>query len=119
MLLFTQADGLAGHFRNYDEIGGLHLIIHNVFFKLKDRSQESIARTRDVLLSMKDKIDYVQDLRVEADILHASLSYDLALIATFSSMEDLQAYVDHPAHIEVSKYIETATKTAAALCYQT
>jgi hypothetical protein len=88
-----------------------------MFFKLKDTSRESIEKTRDVLSSLK-VIEYVQDLRVEMDVLYASLSYDLAFIAVFASMEDLQAYVSHPAHIEVSNYMEAASKTAAALCYQ-
>lgn len=94
------------------------MIVHSLFLKLKDRSKENIARTRDVLLSMRGKIEQIRDLKVETDILHGPSSYDLALFAKFDTMADLQAYVPHPVHVEVGKQLQEVLETAAAVCYE-
>jgi hypothetical protein len=52
---------------------------------------------------MQGKIEVLRDLKVEVDLRHGALSYDLVLIATFSSKEDFDAYLVHP----VPKYQNT------------
>ena len=94
------------------------MIINNLLLKLKDRRPENIAKTRDVLLGMKGKIEFIRDLQVEVDIRHSEKSWDIALIGKFASMEDFKAYVAHPAHVEVSQYIAGVLETAAAVCYE-
>lgn len=94
------------------------MIINNLLLKLKDRDSENIAKTRDVLLSMKGKIEYLRSIRVEMDIRHEAMSYDLILITQFASMEELNAYLVHPVHVEVSKYIADVLETGAAVCYE-
>ena len=44
------------------------MITHIVFFKLKDRSEENIQRTREVLASMEGKIPQLRSLEVGVDI---------------------------------------------------
>jgi hypothetical protein len=45
-------------------------------------------------------------------------SYDILLIAHYDSMEDLDAYLVHPVHVEVSKYIAGVLETSAVVCYE-
>ncbi len=45
-------------------------------------------------------------------------SYDLALTAKFDSLEDLQAYNDHPVHQEVLKYIAQVKDVSIAVDYE-
>ncbi len=94
------------------------MIINNLLLKLKDRNPESIGKARDVLLSMQGRIEYLYDLKVETDIRHGAASYDIILITQFASIEDFDAYLAHPIHIEVSKYIEGVLDIGAAVCYK-
>ena len=94
------------------------MIVNNLLIKLKERDNENIAKARDVLLSMKGKIDVLRDLQVEVDIRHGSSSYDIMLITKFETMKDLDSYLIHPLHIEVSRYISTVLESGASLCYE-
>jgi hypothetical protein len=94
------------------------MITNNLLLKLKERNSETIAKTRDALLSMQGKIEFLRDLKVELDIRHGESSYDIALIVQFASMEDFDAYLVHPAHVEVAKYIASVLESAAAVCYK-
>ncbi|SPF49963.1 Stress responsive alpha-beta barrel domain-containing protein [Candidatus Desulfosporosinus infrequens] len=94
------------------------MIVNNLLLKLKERTNENIAKAEDVLLSMKGKIEVLRDLQVEVDIRHGGSSYDLMLITKFDSMEDLDAYLIHPVHVEVAKYIGSVLETGASVCYE-
>ncbi len=94
------------------------MITNNLLLKLKERNSENIAKTRDMLLSMQGKIEFLRDLKVELDIRHGESSYDIVLIAQFASMEDFDAYLVHPVHVEVAKYIASVLESAAAVCYE-
>ena len=94
------------------------MITNNLLLKLKERNDENIAKTRDMLLSMQGEIEFLHNLKVEVDIRHGTSSYDIILITQFSSMEDFDAYLIHPVHIEVSKYIVGVLETGAAVCYK-
>ena len=94
------------------------MIINNLLLKLKERNVENITKARDVLLGLKGKIEVLRDLQVEVDIRHGGSSHDLMLITKFDSMEDLDAYLIHPVHVEVSKYIGNVLETGSSVCYE-
>lgn len=94
------------------------MVINNVLLKLKERDHESISKAKNVLLSLKGKIEVLLDLQVEVDIRRGESSYDILLITKFASMEDLDAYIVHPAHLEVAKYIGSVMDTQAVVCYE-
>ncbi|SEB57118.1 Dabb family protein [Paenibacillus sp. GP183] len=81
------------------------MITHVVLFKLKDRSPEAIEATMQVLNNMKGKIDVLLDMEVGKDVLHLERSYDIALIAKFNKLEDIQIYDVHPLHEEVKSHM--------------
>jgi hypothetical protein len=81
------------------------MISHVVLFKLKDRSPEAIEATMQVLNNMKGKIDVLLDMEVGKDVLHLGRSYDIALIAKFNKLEDIQIYDTHPLHEEVKSHM--------------
>ena len=76
------------------------MVKHIVSFKLKERTPENIEIMKKLILSMKDNIDLIRDIRVEEDLLHTPDSFDLMLFADFDSKADLEAYVKHPYHWE-------------------
>lgn len=93
------------------------MITNNLLIRLKDRSSENIRKTQDVLLRMRGKIEPLSNLQVEVNIRQTASSYDIALIAQFDSMEDLEAYLIQPLHVEVSQYIATVLESGASVCY--
>lgn len=95
------------------------MITHIVCFKLKDRNEDNVQKTRDVLMSMQGKIQQLLHLEVGADVLHSERSYDLVLITKFHSMKELNSYQIHPVHQEIVKYIKTVGETSVAVDFET
>lgn len=94
------------------------MIINNLLLKLKDRSPENIARAREVLLGMKGKMEVLVELTVETNIRSGPAAYDILLIAKYNTMEDFEAYLIHPVHVEVGKYIAGVVESSASVCYR-
>ncbi|MDO3408960.1 Dabb family protein [Saccharibacillus sp. CPCC 101409] len=94
------------------------MIKHIVFFKLKNRSAESVAEAADVLRSMDGKIEQLKSLEVGTDILRSERSYDIALTATVDTLDDLQAYQVHPVHREIIEYINGVKEVSYAVDYE-
>ncbi|AJA46448.1 hypothetical protein CPAST_c03480 [Clostridium pasteurianum DSM 525 = ATCC 6013] len=92
------------------------MIVNNLFIRLKERNNENIEKTRVILLSMKGKIETLLDLKVEIDI--SKGDYDLMLITKYNSINDLNAYLSHPVHIEVAKYIVNILDNQVSLRYK-
>lgn len=94
------------------------MIMNNLCFKLKDRSSGNIAQAKQVLLGMQGKIEYLRDLKVEVNIRSGEAAYDLLMMAQYDCMEDLEAYIVHPVHVEVAQYMAGVLETVAAVCYE-
>lgn len=94
------------------------MIINNMLLKLKTRDQKTITEARDKLLSMRGKIEYLRDISVYANIRQGGTAYDLVVIAKYDSLKDFEAYLKHPVHVEVSKYIGTVVDTVASVSYE-
>ena len=94
------------------------MITNNQLLRLKDRSSENIAKAREVLLSMQGEIEFLRDLKVPMNIRDGASSYDLLMIAQYNTMEDLEAYIVHPVHVEIAKYIASVLETSAVVCYE-
>ncbi|MHB8066717.1 MAG: Dabb family protein [Desulfobaccales bacterium] len=94
------------------------MVTHIVLFKLKDRSPKSIEKAFTVLSSLGGKIPQLRFFEVGTDVLHTDRSYDLALVARFDNLEDLQAYQVHPLHQEVVKYILSVRESTVAVDYE-
>jgi hypothetical protein len=67
---------------------------------------------------MKGKIEVLLDLQVEVNIRKGQSTYDIMLITKFASLEDIEKYLVHPAHLEVAKYIGGVLDTQASICYE-
>jgi len=93
------------------------MITHVVLFRLKDRTPESIEKARAVLAGLKGKIPSLKDLEVGADVVRSERSYDIALVARFENLAGLDAYQNHPAHLEVVKYIAGVREASVAVDY--
>jgi hypothetical protein len=94
------------------------MIVNNLLIKLKDNSKEKLEEAKNVLSGLKGNIPVLLDSRVEVDINIGKSPYDIMLINSFNSPEDLQTYLDHPVHKKVAEYITPAMEKAASLCYE-
>jgi hypothetical protein len=94
------------------------MIHHLVFFKLKDRSDESRASTRELILTLNGKVPTIDSLDAGADIVRGERNYDVALVSRFKTMEDLDAYRVHPYHQEVVAELKARSESIVAVDYQ-
>ena len=99
--------------------GGIRMVTNNLLIKLKERSDNEIEKVKDLLLSMDGKIPALISIKVETDIRGPEKSsYDIMLITQFYEFGDLNEYLNHPVHIEVSEYIKKVMDIGASLCYE-
>jgi hypothetical protein len=95
------------------------MITHIVLFKLLDCTPEKAVAARQVLAGMAGRISELRHLEVGVNLVHSDRSYDLALLARFDSLNDLQAYQVHPVHVEVVKYLQGVRQSAIVVDYET
>lgn len=86
------------------------MITHIVFFRLKDNSEQGLAKTQAVLENMKGKIAELKHIEVGVNVVASPRNYDLALVTKFASLADLDAYQVHPVHVEVLGYMKEALR---------
>lgn len=77
------------------------MVKHIICFKLKEG--ESVAKARDVLLSMEGNVPQLRGIEVGEDFLHSPRSYDLYLSVLVDDREALDAYQKDPYHVGVVK----------------
>lgn len=88
------------------------MIKHIVFFKFENPDEHAPEASRR-LLALKDKIPQIRSIETGRDFMHSDRSFDLALIVTFDTREDLASYDCHPEHEKVRAYVK-AHRTASA-----
>jgi hypothetical protein len=74
------------------------MITHIVLFKLSDPRPETIAATRDLLVSMDGTVPQLRHLEVGVDLIRSERSYDIALVTRFDSLDELKSYQVDPYH---------------------
>lgn len=94
------------------------MVKHVVLYKLKDSSEESRKAVVDKLMSMKGKIDFLVDIEAGSDFLASERSFDVALVVTLPSREDLAVYAEHPVHLPVKAFMKTAVEKAVSCDYE-
>lgn len=95
------------------------MLTHIVLFKLKDRSPENIARTRDRIAEIAGRIPPLQSMTAAANVIESPAAYDIALVETFESVEALHAYQTHPVHLDLLKDVMPGFETFASVDYYT
>jgi hypothetical protein len=94
------------------------MIMHIVLFKLKDRRPEEVAKGRKKLMELAGRVPQLRSFEVGADIVRSERAFDLALLATFDSLADLQAYQVHPHHVKVGNHMRGLAETIVSVDYE-
>ena len=94
------------------------MLKHVVCFKLKDNSLENCTKAKEVLLSMDGKVEQLRGITVGMDILHSERSYDLILEVLLDDEQALEAYQQHPYHVQtVKKHMHAVREASIAVDY--
>ena len=75
------------------------MVTHIVIFKMKDPSPEIIESTRARIAQIEGQIPQLRSLKVGANLVKGEYNYDLALVATCDTVEDLLVFEQHPIHL--------------------
>ena len=94
------------------------MLTHVVLFKLTDRSAENVQATRDRIAAIADKISELRSFEVGVNVIESERAYDIALVATFDSIEGLNAYQTHPAHVEMLSHVRAGFASVVAVDYE-
>ena len=92
------------------------MIKHIVCFKLKQG--ESVAKAKEVLLSMQGNVPMLRGIEVGVDKLHSARSYDVILQVVLDDMQALEEYQKDAYHCDVvKKHMHAVVETSVAIDY--
>ncbi len=99
------------------------MIHHIVMFKLydtEDRAQKEHHKQelKKRLEALPSKIDVIRSMDVGINILEQARAFDVVLVSTFDSLDDLETYRIHPAHQEVVSYADQIREQVASVDYE-
>lgn len=87
------------------------MIRHVVMWKFAPEAmghtrEENMETVRTRLLALRDIVPEIRSMEIGKDVLHSEMSYDMALVMTFDSMEALERYKVHPEHKKISAFVK-------------
>jgi len=99
------------------------MVKHVVCWQLKSdflpaEKREKIQVMKSALLGLQERIPVVRQLEVGVN--DSSIdpnNFDLCLIVTFDSAEDLQLYQHHPEHLAVKELVKSLVQSRACVDY--
>lgn len=99
------------------------MIKHIVMFKLKEADGRSeYENAAEAQRRFEDVIANVSELKRGEVVVNSKdapgSNYTIALICDFETIDDLNAYQVHPAHVEFGKFIGTVKTDRACIDYE-
>ena len=94
------------------------MVKHIVFFKLIDNEEKNKKLVKEKLLSLKNKVEVLQNIEVGLNFANEERAYDIALITDFKNKNDLDIYAVHPYHLEVVEYIKTVALSSKVVDFK-
>ncbi len=85
------------------------MVSHIVLFQLKEElgaeeRKEIIANFKKGIEALPETISFIRSISVGANI-NPEEKWDICLSSIFDSLEEVEAYAVHPAHVAVAQYI--------------
>ena len=71
-----------------------------------------------MVAALPGQIPQIRALSIGEDVVHGPTSHDLAIVADFDSVADLEAYSTHPAHAEVLAVSATVKASLAVVDFE-
>ena len=79
---------------------------HYVMFKLKEEYKKDLDQVVAMLRKLPKEVPLIRKSQVFLNDYKGPHSYDVMLYASFDSTDAFKAYMVHPNHIPVQKFIE-------------
>lgn len=97
------------------------MLHHIVSWKMNgETAAERAQQARDIaekLTALRQSVPTIAHLEVRLNELDGYNNWELVLISAFASQADFEAYVVHPAHQEVAKFIKEHAAARAGVDY--
>ena len=99
------------------------MIRHVVMFKLKksdnpSQDEKMKQEVKSRLDALPAKIDVIRSMEVGINVVLSERAFDLVLVSTFDSLDDLETYRVHPDHQEVVQFISGIKEQTAAVDFE-
>lgn len=95
------------------------MVKHLVFFRMKEKTPQSIQQLVDALRGLEEKIEEVEYLEVGVDFKETPNSYDVALITHFADRDALSTYAVHEDHLPVLELVNEICSGRAVVDFET
>ncbi len=98
------------------------MLKHVVMWRFREgaegRSRTEHARwIKESLEALRGEIPQIVDIEVGVNEIPSPAAYDAVLIATFSSLADMEIYKNHPSHAAVSNHCEMVRESRVVVDY--
>lgn len=99
------------------------MIKHIVMFKLKDTENKTVYENAlEAKERFNDVIENVKELKKGKIVINSKdadqSNYTISLLCDFETIDDLNAYQVHPAHVAFGKFIGTVKTDRACIDYE-
>ena len=96
------------------------MIRHIVMFRFQESAQ---GRSREQNVALAEQklppvISQIRSFDVRLNCNFNGVNCDLALIADYDNLDDLEAYRVHPAHVAVGAFMKETTELRASVDYE-
>jgi len=96
-----------------------HIVMFNIEgFDNQHDKLKACVQIKDALDSLPDKISEIKFYQVGVNISTADNAFDVVLVSDFETVETLNIYKKHPAHIEVVNFINTFNKKSQVVDFE-
>jgi len=92
------------------------MIKHIVMWTLHEKSDA--MKVKHLLEDLKTKIPTIIELEVGIDFNQSDAAADVVLYSTFASLDDLNQYQQHPAHVAVIPKMQALTVSRKVVDYE-
>ena len=98
------------------------MIRHIVLWKLKAddaaAKAEAVAAIAGALEPLVGVIDGLESLRISANVAFPDTNWDVALVADYPTVADLEAYQVHPEHVKAAAVVREHTAQRATVDFE-
>jgi hypothetical protein len=94
------------------------MITHIVMMKFKPEHMDDIPAVREKLLGLPGQIDVIRHYEVGINVIRSERAWDLVIYSKFDSLETLEVYDKHPAHLEAVAFLRPMRSHISSVDYE-
>ena len=95
------------------------MIKHIVLWTFKENFKDKIDTAEKMLVSLNGKVPQLLSIEVGKNVFSGGTNYQLGIVTTFNSVEDLEAYRIHPEHMKVADFLAEIVENRANIDFET